>query len=194
MAVRQYELGLRVVLDEVLEVLRDRRQAAPGMDQDRHAPFRREPEHRIELALAEIEFLGPGVELDPPRPGRGSGRLGDRLGGQVEPAEGDERAVRRRGPLQDAVVGDPVGREAVGIVQGEREAALNTMPPHRMRSSSGVCAKPSSSTPRCVCASQTRMSSGNVERIRLKCSVRRRSNPGVGTPEHYQRSGDSLSA
>ena len=132
--VRQDELGLRVVLDEVLEVLRDRRQAAPGMDQDRHAPLGGEPEHRIEPALAEIEFLCPRVQLDPLRPVvEAAGGLGDRIGGQVEPAEGDERAVRGRRPLEHAVVRHPVGREAVGIVEREREAAIDAVPPHRIQ-------------------------------------------------------------
>ena len=94
------ELGLGVVLDEVPQVLGDRRQAAAGVDQDRHAPLGGEPEHRVEPALAEVELLRAGVQLDPARaPVEAALRLGDRLRGEVEPAERDERPVATPPPI-----------------------------------------------------------------------------------------------
>ena len=125
------ELRLGMVLDEPPQDIGDRRQAAAGVDQDRHAPLGGQPEHRVEPALAEVELLRPGVQLDAARaPVEAALRLGDRLRGEVEPAERDERPVGRRGPLEDAVVGHPVGREAVRVVQRERERAVDAVGRH----------------------------------------------------------------
>ena len=129
----QDQLGLGMVLDEPAQVIGDRRQAASGVDQDRHAPLGGELEHRVEPALAEVELLGAGVELDAPRaPVEAALCLGDRLGGQVEPAERDERAVGRRRPLEHTVVGYPVGGKAVGVVQRKRERPLDALGAHRV--------------------------------------------------------------
>ena len=84
-------------------------------------------------------FCARGCSLMPLAPlSRQRSASGIGSGGQVEPAEGNERAVRRRRPLQHAVVGHPVGREAVGVVQREREAAIDAVAgASQSRSSSG---------------------------------------------------------
>ena len=125
------ELRLGVVLDESPQVIGDRRQTAAGVDQDRHAPLCGQPEHRVEPALAEVELLRPGVQLDAARaPVEAALGLGDRLRGEVEPAERDERPVGCPRPFEDAVVGHPVGREAVRVVQRKCERALDAVGRH----------------------------------------------------------------
>ena len=93
------QLRVGVALDEVAQVVGDRRQAAARVDQDRHAPLGGELEHRVQPGLAEVEGLGAGVELDPARAGvEAALGLGDRRRGHVEPAERHERARRRPPP------------------------------------------------------------------------------------------------
>ena len=81
-------------LDEPREVVGDRRQPAPAVDQDRDAPLGGQREHRSEPLVVQQEALGPRVELDPARSAvEGARRLFDRLFAQVEPHERDQPAA-----------------------------------------------------------------------------------------------------
>ena len=51
------------------EAVRDRRQPAPAVDQDRHVTLRGEREHRLEPRVVGEEALGARMELDPARAG-----------------------------------------------------------------------------------------------------------------------------
>ena len=64
--------------------------------------------------------LRAGVQLDPARPRRDAALgLRDRLFGGVQAAERDQPALAFAGPREHAVVGDAVGRAALGVVQRE---------------------------------------------------------------------------
>jgi len=66
------------------------------------------------------------MELDPSRAEvEAAGRLRDRLGGEVEPHERDEDAVRRLRGRERAVVRGAKRGHAVGLVQAEGEGALD---------------------------------------------------------------------
>ena len=81
-------------VDDPMEVVGDRRQPSPAVDQDRHASLRRQREDRLESLVVQEELLGPRVQLDPPGAEiEAAGRLLDRLLAQVEPHEGDEHPV-----------------------------------------------------------------------------------------------------
>ena len=121
------ERRLRIGVVQPAEVLGDRRQPAPAVDEDRHAALRRQREDRLEPLVVEQEALRPGVELDPARARvERARRLLDRLLGEVEADEGDEEAARSRSAaFERAVVGGAEGRLAVGLVQAEREGPLH---------------------------------------------------------------------
>ena len=120
----QGRLGVGVV--EPAEVVGDRRQAAPAVDEDGDAPLGGEREDRLEPLVVQEEALRPRVELDPARPQiEAPCRLLDRLLRQVEPDEGDEEALGALGGRERAVVRGPEGGLAVGLVEAEGERALD---------------------------------------------------------------------
>ena len=87
------------------EPLGDRRQPAPAVDEDRHAPLRREREHRLQPLVGEEKALRPRMELDAARAAveAALGLLDGALG-EVEADERDEPAAGLLGPRERAVV------------------------------------------------------------------------------------------
>ena len=105
---------------EIDESLRQRGQAASGVDQDRHARVFGEREHAVHVRPVEHEVLGSGVELDAARAGgQAALALGERALGRVQAAERRQPLFAFAGPRQHAVVGHAVGGVALGVVQGE---------------------------------------------------------------------------
>ena len=103
--VRDDQLDALVPPDERLEVLRDRRKPATAVDEDRHGPLDREREDRLQPLVVERERLRARVQLDPARAEvEAAPRLLERLCGEVEPDEGDERSARALGVGERAVV------------------------------------------------------------------------------------------
>ena len=122
-AVGDDQLRPRVPVDEPLELLGDRRQAAASVDQDRHAALGREREDPVEPLVVQVERLRAGMELDAAGAEvEAAGRLGDGLGGQVEADERDEDAVARLRGRERPVVRGPERGLAIGLVQAEGEA------------------------------------------------------------------------
>ena len=125
--VRDDQRPLRIRVVELPEVLGDRRQATPAVDEDRHPALGGEGEDRLQALVVQQEALGAGVELDPTgAPVETARRLLDRLGGEVEADEGDDEPRGALCGLQRAVVGRPEGRLAVGLVHAERKRPLRT--------------------------------------------------------------------
>ena len=122
--------GVRV--DEALEPLRDRRQAAAGVDQDRHAALGRQLEHGREPFVVEQELLGAWMELDPAGAEvEAAARLLDRPLVEREPHEGDQAALRAGRELERAIVAGLEARVPVGLVEAEHEGARDAVPVHR---------------------------------------------------------------
>ncbi len=116
--------------DEALELLGDRRQAAAAVDQDRDAALGRDGEDPAEPLVVQVKRLRARMELDAARAEvEAAGRLGDRLGGQVEADERDDDPVARLRGRERAVVRRTEARFAIGLVQAEGEAALDVRPP-----------------------------------------------------------------
>jgi hypothetical protein len=104
--------------------VRDRRQPAAAVDQDRHLPVGRQLEDRREAIVVEQELLRPRMELDPARAEvEAAHRLLDRPLAEVEPDEGGEPALRRLRVSERAVVGGPERRMAVALVEAEDDRA-----------------------------------------------------------------------
>ena len=125
--VRDDEGRIREALVEPGQVVGDRRQAAPAVDQDRHASLRRQREHRREPLVVQREALRPRVELDPARAGvEAALRLGDRLLGQVEADERDESTLGALGVRERPVVRRAERGMAVGL--SRQNMKLRAMP------------------------------------------------------------------
>ena len=120
----QRRFGIR--LHEAIEVVRDRRQPAAPVDQDRDAPLRCELEHRGQPLVVQEEPLGPRVQLDPARTRvEAARRLLDRLLREVEAHERNQPSTGAPRVLERAVVRRPEGRVPVRLVHAEHEAALD---------------------------------------------------------------------
>jgi hypothetical protein len=116
------QLRFGVALDEPCEMIGDRRQASPAVDEDRDAPLRSEGEDRRQPLVVQQEALRPRVELDPPRARvERSGRLLDRLFAEIEPHKRDQAATRAFGERERTVVRGSEGRVPVGLVHAEDE-------------------------------------------------------------------------
>ena len=106
------------------EVVRDRRQAAAAVDQDRDAALRGKREDRREPLVVQQEALRARVELDPAcAEVETAGRLFDRALGEVEARERDEAALRAPRELERPVVRRAEAGVAVVLVHAEHEAA-----------------------------------------------------------------------
>ena len=115
-----------VAVDEVREVVRDRRQTAAAMDQDRYVAFGGELEHRREPLVGEQELLRPRMELDAARAAvHAACCLLDRFLVHVEANERNEPAVAPGGELECAVVAGAEARMAIGLVEAEHEGPGN---------------------------------------------------------------------
>ena len=162
-AVREDQHRARVAQREVDQALGERRQAAAGVDQDRHArclrPARR---RRPSPAPSKSKSCARGWSLMPRAPAaRQRSPSRQRLFGGVQAAERDEPAVAFRGPREHAVVGQAVGGLALGVVQREHARAARLRARRAGASScSSVSERPSSSRPRWVWASITSASAG----------------------------------
>src|SRR5205814_6695803 len=100
------QLGFRVAVDERRELVADRRQPAPAMDQDRDATLGRKREDRRQPLVVQQEPLGAWVQLDPAGAAFEAARpLLDRLLREVEPYERDQPAVGALGVCERPVVG-----------------------------------------------------------------------------------------
>jgi hypothetical protein len=127
-AVRDDQLRPWVRLDEPVEVISDRRQTSPPVDQDRDAPLGRELEDRRQPLVVEQEPLGARVQLDPPRAEIDAAPcLLDWLLRKVEPRERDQPPFRPPRVLECAVVRRAEGRVPVGLVEAEHEAARDAV-------------------------------------------------------------------
>ena len=123
-SVRQDQHDAGVAKREVGEPLGERRQAATGVDQDRHLRLFGQREDLVEVAAVEDEVLRARVQLDALRPAReGALGLGTRAFGGVQAAERDEPAIAFAGPLQHAIVGEAVGGLALRVVEREHACA-----------------------------------------------------------------------
>ena len=125
--------GVGALVDELREAVRDRRQAAAAVDQDRHAPLLGQREDRLEAVVGRVEALRPRMELDPARARvEAPDGLLDRRLVQVEPDEGDQPAVRALGELERPVVGRGEAGVAVGLVEAEHEGARDPVVGHHL--------------------------------------------------------------
>jgi hypothetical protein len=112
-----------VALRQLQGVAAQGRDAAPGVDQDRHAALLREPGQVLDRGLRHRELLGPRVELDPARAEvEAALGLGQRSVVRVDPAEVDDPPAGARLDRPRLVVG---GRITVGLVhrEGDRPRA-----------------------------------------------------------------------
>ena len=125
------QLRARIVVDEAREVIRDGRQPAAAVDQDRDAPLRGEREHGRQPLVVQHEALGARMELDPAR-AEVEAALGllDRALRQVEADERDQPALRALRVLERAVVRRAESRVAVGLVHAEHERAGHVVALH----------------------------------------------------------------
>ena len=92
--VRDDELRVRIAIDYPRQVVRDRRQAAAAVDEDRDLPVGGELEDRGEALVVQQELLRPGMELD----SLGAAvehpcRLADRILREIQADEGDHPSV-----------------------------------------------------------------------------------------------------
>ena len=111
-------------MNQAIQVVRDRRQPAPAVDEDRHAPLGGDREHRREPLVVEQELLRARVELDPTGAAvEAPLGLGDRLLAQVEPDVRDHPPLRPLGERERAVVPGAEAGMAVGLVEAEDVAA-----------------------------------------------------------------------
>ena len=123
--------GPRVRVDEALERLRDRRQAAAGVDEDRDAALGRQREDGREPLVVEQELLSARMELDPTRPEvEAAARLLDRALVEREPHERDEPAFRAGRELERPVVAGLEARVPVGLVEAEHEGPRDAVAVH----------------------------------------------------------------
>ncbi len=115
------EAGARVALRQLERVVAERRDAAAGVDQDRHAAVLGEAGEVLDRGLAHRELLGARVELDPVGAEvEAALRLGERAVVRVDPAEVDDAAVGAGLDRPRLVVG---GRVAVRLVHREGDRA-----------------------------------------------------------------------
>jgi hypothetical protein len=115
------QVGAGVALGEVEGVLTECRDAATGVDQDRHPALVGEGDELLDRRLVHRELLGTGMQLDPTGAGvEAALSFGEGAVVGIDPAEGDEAPVggRRRG--QRLLVG---GRVTAGLVHREGDAA-----------------------------------------------------------------------
>jgi hypothetical protein len=90
-AVRQDQDGARMAQGEIDEALRERRQTAAGVDQDRHAGVFGEGEHIVHVRPSNTKSWARGWSLMPRAPlARQRSALGQRAFGGVQAAEGRE--------------------------------------------------------------------------------------------------------
>ena len=127
--VRDDELRVRIAVDEAGEMVGDRRQSAPAVDEDRDAPLGRDREDGSQSLVVEHEALCPRVELDPAR-AEVEAALGllDRALRQVEPDERDQPSLGALCVLERAVVRRSERRVTVGLVHAEHEAVRRQGP------------------------------------------------------------------
>ena len=117
---RDDQLRGRVRVEQTREVVGDWRQPAPAVDENRHAAFGGDREHRCEAVVVEQEFLRAGMELDAARTAvETTLRLLDRRLGQVEPDVGDQPSIRAFGCFQRPVVAGLEPWLPVGLVEAE---------------------------------------------------------------------------
>jgi hypothetical protein len=122
-AVSDDQLRVGIGLGEPVEVVGDRRQPAPPVDEDGNPAFGGELEHWHQPLVVERKALRPGMELDPARPSieAADGLVDWPLASQVEADERNQPAVRALGIAQGSVVGRPKRRLAVRLVHAEHE-------------------------------------------------------------------------
>ena len=154
-----------VAVDEPRERVRDRRQAAAAVDQDRHLPIGRQLEDRREPLVVEQEALRARVQLDAAGAEvEAARRLLDRPLGEVEPHERHQRP-----PLAGAhaSVRSLAARKAGCRSGSSRQNTIEREMPARSctrSSSSESPTMPSMSWPRCVWTSTMSHPSGSSAR------------------------------
>ena len=97
-----------------------RRHPPPGVDQDRHSSIPGDGEDRLGGRVVEAEGLGAGMQLDPPRTERQAAfRLSNGMISRIEPAVRGQSTVALIRPGQHAIVGPPVSRVPIRVVERE---------------------------------------------------------------------------
>ena len=120
------QLRVVVPLDERRELVCDRGQSAPSVDEDGYPALGGECEDRVEPLVVQKESLCPRVELDPARAEvEAAPRLLFGSLGEVEADEGDQSPVRPLGVCERPVVGGAEAGMTIGLVEAEHEGALH---------------------------------------------------------------------
>ena len=120
-----------MAVDDAGEVVGDRRQSTPTVNQHRDRPLGRQLENRRQTLVVEQELLGTGMELDAAGAEiETARRLVDRILGEVEPDERDQPTGGAFGERQRPVVAGTEARMAVRLVQAENEAARDPVLVH----------------------------------------------------------------
>ena len=117
---RDDQLRFGVGVDEPVQAVGDRRQAATPVDQDRHATLRGDREDGREPLVVEQELLRPGMQLDAAGTAvEAALGLLDRSFREVEPDERDQASVRPLREGERTVVRSAKSRLPVGLVEAE---------------------------------------------------------------------------
>ena len=118
--------NIGVAVDERREVIADRGEATTAVDQDRDVALDRERKDGIEPLVADGKLLRARMKLDPAGAQvETADRLLDRPFLEVEPHERDDPVGVRSRVGERAVVGRREGRDAVGLVEAERERSAD---------------------------------------------------------------------
>ena len=147
--------GVGVVARVADHVLAQRRDPAPGVDQDRERALVREREQPRHVRVVERELLGARMQLDAAAPWRERPLgLGQRPLARLDPAERHHQAVAGRRRLDHEVVGR---RVAVRLVHRKDEAATGSAHAQAVQAAppGSGCIPSGSFSPRCVCASNS---------------------------------------
>ena len=125
------QLRVGIGVGEAPEVVRDRRQAATAVDEDRDLSLGRQREHRRQPLVVQEEALGARMELDASR-AEVEATLGlrDRILSEVEPDERDQPPLGALRVLECAVVRRSEGGVAVRLVHAEHEGAGDAVARH----------------------------------------------------------------
>src|SRR5450830_19466 len=123
-----YQLGKRVALDKMRQMVCYVRQASAAMDEHRHSSLRRQRHDRLESRVVDVKPLRAGMELDPACPQvEAALRLLERRFVEIEAHEGDQPALRSLGVGKRAIVRLAKGRVPIWLVEREDEAALDSV-------------------------------------------------------------------
>jgi hypothetical protein len=97
---------------------------AAGVDENRNLCGLSHPPDRLRRPVAEAERLRSRMQLDPARAEREAPlRLPHRVLSRIQTAVRVQPSARLRRPPQDAIIGHPIRRLAIGIMQSKRASS-----------------------------------------------------------------------